>query len=102
MSTMALPWIWPKMPLTANRPSIYIRTRSTRYLQTAWSRRESKTGELFDRTAAIASESAEFIALAAQSLGQDDDVTVLTLTRRLAGERSTGHELLQPRSPALA
>jgi serine phosphatase RsbU (regulator of sigma subunit) len=64
----------------------------------------SKSGELFgfDRTAAIASKSAEFIALAAQSFGQDDDVTVLTLTRWPVGERSTGQELLQPRSPALA
>jgi hypothetical protein len=42
-----------------------------------------KTGELFgfDRTAQISTESAEAIAHAAQSHGQDDDITVLTLTR---------------------
>jgi hypothetical protein len=64
----------------------------------------SKTGELFgfDRTAAIATQSAEFIALAAQNFGQDDDVTVLTLTRHPAGERSTTQVLLQGQSPTLA
>jgi hypothetical protein len=42
----------------------------------------NKTGELygFERTAAISSESAEAIAHAAQAFGQDDDITVLTLT----------------------
>ena len=42
----------------------------------------SKTGELFgfDRTAAISTQSAEAIAAAAQAFGQDDDITVLTLT----------------------
>jgi hypothetical protein len=40
-------------------------------------------GELFgfDRTAAISNQSAEAIATAAQRHGQDDDITVLTLTR---------------------
>jgi Stage II sporulation protein E (SpoIIE) len=40
-------------------------------------------GELFgfDRTAAISTESAPKIAQAAQAFGQDDDITVLTLTR---------------------
>jgi hypothetical protein len=39
-------------------------------------------GELFgfDRTAALSTESAEKIAHAAQAYGQDDDITVLTLT----------------------
>jgi len=40
------------------------------------------TGELFgfDRTAAISTQSAEQIAAAAQAFGQEDDITVLTLT----------------------
>jgi serine phosphatase RsbU (regulator of sigma subunit) len=43
----------------------------------------SASGELFgfDRTAAISTQSAETIAHAAQAFGQDDDITVLTLTR---------------------
>ncbi|MGH9605971.1 MAG: PP2C family protein-serine/threonine phosphatase [Terracidiphilus sp.] len=43
---------------------------------------QSPTGELFgfDRTAAISTQSAEEIARAAQSFGQEDDITVLTLT----------------------
>lgn len=43
----------------------------------------SKTGELFgfDRTSAIAADTAESIAQAAQSFGQQDDITVLTLSR---------------------
>jgi hypothetical protein len=42
----------------------------------------SPSGELFgfDRTAAISSQSAEEIARAAQLFGQEDDITVLTLT----------------------
>jgi serine phosphatase RsbU (regulator of sigma subunit) len=43
----------------------------------------SKTGELFgfERTAALSTDSAESIARAAQHFGQEDDITVLTLTR---------------------
>jgi hypothetical protein len=43
----------------------------------------SKTGELFgfDRTLAIAADTAESIAQAAQKFGQQDDITVLTLSR---------------------
>jgi serine phosphatase RsbU (regulator of sigma subunit) len=43
----------------------------------------SKSGELFgfDRTAAIATRAANSIAQTAQHFGQDDDITVLTLTR---------------------
>jgi hypothetical protein len=43
---------------------------------------QSATGELFgfDRTAAISTQSAESIAAAAQQFGQEDDITVLTLT----------------------
>lgn len=48
-----------------------------------------KTGELFgfERTAAVAGGSAESIAHAAQEYGQEDDITVLTLTRVPAGEK---------------
>jgi hypothetical protein len=50
--------------------------------------RDPSTGELFgfERTAAISAESAETIASAAQAFGQDDDITVLTLTRLAASE----------------
>jgi serine phosphatase RsbU (regulator of sigma subunit) len=43
---------------------------------------QSATGELFgfDRTAAISTQSGEEIAAAAQAFGQEDDITVLTLT----------------------
>lgn len=43
---------------------------------------QSPTGELFgfDRTRAISTQSAEAIATAAQAFGQEDDITVLTLT----------------------
>jgi phosphoserine phosphatase RsbU/P len=43
---------------------------------------QSSTGELFgfDRTAAISTRSAEAIAAAAQQFGQEDDITVFTLT----------------------
>jgi len=45
------------------------------------------SGELlgFDRTAAISTDSAENIAAAAQAQGQEDDITVLTLTFAPAG-----------------
>jgi hypothetical protein len=44
----------------------------------------SSSGELygFDRTRAISVLSAEVIAQAAQSYGQDDDITALTLVRQ--------------------
>ena len=52
-----------------------------------------KTGELFgfDRTAAIAGSSADQIALAAQQFGQNDDITVVTLTRQPVAEPSALH-----------
>jgi phosphoserine phosphatase RsbU/P len=51
----------------------------------------------FDRTAAISTQSAEQIAAAAQSFGQDDDITVLTLTRIATGKPSTApHEAAIP------
>jgi hypothetical protein len=50
----------------------------------------AKSGELFgfERTAEISTLSAEFIALTAQAFGQDDDITVLTLSRVAVGEPS--------------
>ena len=43
----------------------------------------SQAGELFgfERTAAISTQPAETIAEAAQKFGQEDDITVLTLSR---------------------
>jgi hypothetical protein len=50
----------------------------------------AKSGELFgfERTAEISTLSADFIALTAQAFGQDDDITVLTLSRVAVGEPS--------------
>jgi serine phosphatase RsbU (regulator of sigma subunit) len=47
----------------------------------------SRSGELFgfERTAALSSEPAEEIASRAQSFGQEDDITVLSLRRNGAG-----------------
>lgn len=61
----------------------------------------SRSGELFgfDRTAAIASKSAASIAQAAQEFGQDDDITVLTLTRLALGDEAAtvvGSTILSP------
>jgi len=43
----------------------------------------SRTGELFgfDRTAGISTEPAEVVVRTAQAFGQDDDITVVTLSR---------------------
>ena len=48
---------------------------------------QSATGVLygFDRTAAISTQPAESIAQAARQFGQEDDITVLTLTLRSPG-----------------
>jgi serine phosphatase RsbU (regulator of sigma subunit) len=48
-------------------------------------------GELFgfDRTAAASTGSAEEVARAAQSYGQEDDITILTVTRLADGQQST-------------
>jgi serine phosphatase RsbU (regulator of sigma subunit) len=48
----------------------------------------TRGGELlgFDRTAALASKSAEAIAQSAQDFGQEDDITVLTVKRLAVGE----------------
>ncbi len=46
----------------------------------------NKSGELygFDRTAALSTQSAQRVSLAAQAFGQEDDITVLTVTRTAA------------------
>jgi hypothetical protein len=51
----------------------------------------SATGQLygFDRTRAISAQSAGGIASVAQAFGQEDDITVLTVTRRKAAGAST-------------
>ena len=50
-----------------------------------------KAGALFgfERTAALSTQPAQAIAAAAQAFGQDDDITVLSLTRLAAGEKPT-------------
>jgi serine phosphatase RsbU (regulator of sigma subunit) len=51
----------------------------------------SSTGDLFgfDRTRAVSSQTADQIARTAQQFGQQDDITVLTLTRLKPGELSS-------------
>ena len=51
----------------------------------------SKSGELFgfERTAAIAKGSAASIVKRAQEFGQNDDITVLTITRLAAKQESS-------------
>ncbi len=60
-----------------------------------------RSGELlgFERTAAMASQPAASIAQAAQDFGQEDDITVLTLTRLAVGEEAAtvvGSTILSP------
>lgn len=61
----------------------------------------SASGELlgFDRTSAMAADSAETIANSAKKFGQEDDITVLTLTRTQAGEESMSYLDLPPPLP---
>jgi hypothetical protein len=61
-----------------------------------------KTGALFgfERTAALSTQSAEAIAIAAQGFGQDDDITVLSLTRLAANEESAPLATAPTFSPA--
>jgi hypothetical protein len=60
-----------------------------------------KTGALFgfERTADLSTQPAEAIAIAAQGFGQDDDITVLSLTR-LADEESAPLATAPTFSPA--
>ena len=53
----------------------------------------------FDRTATLSVQPAEAIAVAAQQFGQDDDITVLTLTRREIGQPSTAQHTTPIPSP---
>jgi hypothetical protein len=46
----------------------------------------------FERTRAISTQSAERIASTAQAFGQEDDITVLTVTRRAGGDASKALE----------
>ena len=62
------------------------------------------SGELFgfERTAAIAAQSAQSISKMAQDFGQDDDITVLTLTRLAVGKQSTAPAAVTTLSPSIA
>jgi Stage II sporulation protein E (SpoIIE) len=62
------------------------------------------SGELFgfERTAAIAAQSAESISKTAQAFGQDDDITVLTLTRLPVGRQSSTPQTTTVLSPSMA
>jgi hypothetical protein len=64
----------------------------------------AKSGELFgfDRAAEISTLAAESIALTAQAFGQDDDITVLKLTRSRAGEGSEVEMIAPEFSPVTA
>jgi serine phosphatase RsbU (regulator of sigma subunit) len=64
----------------------------------------AKTGELFgfERAAEISTLAAEYIALTAQAFGQDDDITVLKLTRSRAGENPEVDLVAPQFSPATA
>jgi serine phosphatase RsbU (regulator of sigma subunit) len=60
------------------------------------------TGELygFDRTRQISHQSAAEIARTAQQFGQEDDITVLTLTRLAVGEKSPTERIAPVLTPA--
>lgn len=61
-----------------------------------------KTGALFgfERTAALSTQPAEAIATAAQLFGQDDDITVLSVTRLASREESAARITAPAFSPA--
>jgi hypothetical protein len=62
------------------------------------------SGELFgfERTAAVAAQSAESIAKTAQAFGQDDDITVLTLSRLPVDQQSPTPQTITRFSPSIA
>ena len=64
----------------------------------------NKQGDLFgfERTATIAANSVEAIAKAAQDFGQEDDITVLTLTRVAVDKPSIAQVSTSSISPSLA
>ena len=61
-------------------------------------------GELFgfERTAAISTEPAENLARAALDFGQEDDITVLTLTRLVAGNKRETESAISTLAPSYA
>ena len=61
-----------------------------------WSEARAASGELFgfERTAAIVQMSAEKVAQTAREFGQDDDITVVTLTR-LSAEPAQARKVVQ-------
>ena len=63
----------------------------------------SVSGELFgfERTAEIAAQSAESISRTAQEFGQDDDITVLTLTRLPVGKPFSTPQTATVLSPSI-
>jgi hypothetical protein len=63
----------------------------------------SKGGELFgfDRTTAISTEPAEKVVRTAQAFGQDDDITVVTLSRMDEGDTHVSQEAVSVLSPSL-
>ncbi len=63
----------------------------------------SASGELFgfERTAEIAAQSAESISRTAQEFGQDDDITVLTLTRLPVGKPFSTPQTATVLSPSI-
>lgn len=64
----------------------------------------NKDGELmgFEQTAAISTKSADQIAEAAQAFGQDDDITVVTVTRLGGQPQSSSHGEATTLFPSLA
>jgi hypothetical protein len=64
----------------------------------------STSGELygFERTAQISGQPAESIAATAEAFGQEDDITVLTLTRAAIGQSATTPKAANVLSPTLA
>ncbi len=64
----------------------------------------ASSGELFgfDRTAAIAAQSAGQISRAAQDFGQDDDITVITFTRMSVEKQSPSPQSATILSPSIA
>jgi Stage II sporulation protein E (SpoIIE) len=61
------------------------------------------SGELFgfERTAAMAGESADSISRTAREFGQDDDITVVTLTRLAIGKRSSARQTAPAVAPSM-
>jgi hypothetical protein len=96
----------PSLPLGIASDTHYVETTlalapgdSLTFLSDGVVEARNKSGELFgfDRAAALSSDSAQNIAGAAQRFGQEDDITVLTLTRQATEEPTES----KPVAPAL-